>query len=81
MSKLKKLKKDTARKRRYLKHFKKVGSKKAMTYGEWVKKGEKGVYFKGVKKPTVESRLREAGLSEKELRTLGGGRLYKKKKR
>lgn len=57
------MKKETARKKRYLKHYKKAGPKHAMSYAQWLKAGEKPVYFKGVRKGTIESRLREAGVS------------------
>lgn len=56
------MEKETAKKKRYLQHYKKAG-KKAMTYVEWMKKGEKPVYFRGVHKPTVGAQLREAGIS------------------
>lgn len=62
--KTKKLKKETAKKKRYLKHYKKAGPKHAMSYAQWTKTGEKPVYFKNIKRSSVESRLREAGLSE-----------------
>jgi len=39
-------------------------------------KGTKPVYFKGIRKPTAESRLRKAGLSDADLASLG----YKRKK-
>ena len=58
------MKKETARKKRYLEHYKKAG-KHAMTFVEWTKKGEQPTYFKGTgfKRKTVESQLREAGIS------------------
>lgn len=58
------MEKETARKQRYLKHYKKAG-KKAMTYAEWMKKGEKPTYFKGagLRGQSVEAQLREAGVS------------------
>ena len=40
-------------------------------------KRTKPVYFKGIRKPTVESQLRKAGLSDSDLAALG----YKRKKR
>ncbi len=57
--------KETAKKKRYAKHYKKAGPKHAMTYAEWSKKGEQPVYFKGVRKGTAEAQLREAGISPK----------------
>ncbi len=56
--------KETAKKKRYLQHYKKAG-KKAMTYAEWMKKGEKPTYFKGVglRGKSIEAQLREAGVS------------------
>lgn len=59
------MKKETASKKRYAEHYKKAGPKYAMTYAEWQKKGKEPVYFKGVKKKTVEAQLREAGVSPK----------------
>lgn len=57
------MKKETARKKRYLQHFKKAG-KHSLTYAQWIKEGEEPVYFKGIKKKkTVEAQLREAGIS------------------
>ena len=58
------MKKETAKKKRYAEHYKKAG-KHAMTYAQWEKKGEKPVYFKGVRKKSDEARLREAGISSK----------------
>lgn len=57
--------KETASKKRYLKHFKEAGTKHAMTYAKWKKEGEQPTYFKGAKfrRKTVEARLREAGIS------------------
>lgn len=58
------MKKETARKKQYLEHYKKAGPKHAMTYVEWMKKGKEPVYFKGIKKKTtVEAQLREARIS------------------
>ncbi len=54
---------ETRKKKRYLEHFKKAGPKNAMTYVEWMKKGESPVYFKGIKKKSAEARMREAGLT------------------
>ena len=48
--------------KRYAKHYKAAG-KHAMTYAQWKKKGEKPVYFKGIKKKSVEARMRESGLT------------------
>jgi len=61
------MKRETARKKRYLQHFKKAGPKHAMTYVEWQKKGESSTYFKGAggKTRTVEAQLREAGIDPK----------------
>lgn len=61
------MKKETARKKRYLQHFKRAGAKNAMTYVEWQKKGESSTYFKGAggKARTVEAQLREAGIDPK----------------
>lgn len=52
--------KETASKKRYAEHYKKAGPKHAMTYAQWLKKGEEPVYFKNIKKKSVEARLREA---------------------
>lgn len=57
------MKKETASKKEYAKHYKKAGSRHAMTYAEWLKKGKQPVYFKGVKKKSAEARMREAGIS------------------
>ena len=58
--------KETERKKRYLEHYKKAG-KHAMTYVQWIKKGEQSTYFKGMpKRKTAEARMREAGLTLKE---------------
>lgn len=56
------MKKETASKKRYAKHYKKAGPKYAMTYAEWQKKGEQPTYFKGagLRRPTTEAKLREA---------------------
>lgn len=61
------MKRETARKKRYLQHFKRAGAKNAMTYVEWQKKGESPTYFKGAggKARTVEAQLREAGVDPK----------------
>ena len=57
---------ETRRKKRYLEHYKKAG-KHAMTYAQWVNKGEQSTYFKGLpKRKTAEARMREAGLTLKE---------------
>ena len=57
---------ETKRKKRYLEHYKKAG-KHAMTYVEWMKKGEQSTYFKGLpKRKTAEARMREAHMTEKE---------------
>jgi len=39
----------------------------------------KPVYFKGIRKPTVESQLRRAGLSEADLARLSGRKLKRKR--
>jgi len=59
-----KAKKETARKKRYLQHYRKAG-KNALSYAQWIKKGEQSTYFKGAggKQRTVEAQLREAGIS------------------
>ena len=58
--------KETERKKRYLKHYQKAG-KHAMTYVQWIKEGEQPTYFKGMpKRKTAETRMREAGLTLKE---------------
>ena len=59
------MKNETARKKRYLKHYKQAGKQHAMTYVEWQKKGEQPTYFRGrgFRKKTVEAQLREAGIS------------------
>jgi len=59
------MKKETARKKRYLEHYKKAGPKHAMTYVQWIKTGEQPTYFKGTgfRQKTVEAQLREAGIS------------------
>ncbi len=57
---------ETRRKKRYLEHYKKAG-KHAMTYVQWMKKGEQPTYLKGLpKRKTAEARMREAGLTLKE---------------
>ncbi len=57
---------ETRSKKRYLEHYKKAG-KHAMTYVQWMKKGEQPTYFKGLpKRKTAEARLREAGMTLKE---------------
>ncbi len=38
------------------------------------------VYFKGIRKPTTETQLRKAGLSESDLRSLGMGKKLKRKR-
>ena len=64
--KLGKKSRETEKKKRYLEHYKKAG-KHAMTYVEWMKKGEQSPYFKGLpKRKTAEARMREAGLTLKE---------------
>ena len=55
-----KIKKDVANKKRYAEHYEKAGPKHAMTYAQWQKEGEEPVYFKGVRKKSVEAQLREA---------------------
>jgi hypothetical protein len=40
----------------------------------------KPVYFKNIRKPTVETQLRRQGLSDAELRSLGMGKKLKRKK-
>lgn len=56
---------ETRRKKRYLEHYKKAG-KHAMTYVEWMKKGEQSPYYKGLpKRKTAEARMREAGMTLK----------------
>ena len=59
------MKKETARKKRYLRHYKEAGPKHALSYAQWLKEGEESVYFKGAagRKRTVEAQLREAGIS------------------
>lgn len=81
MARLKRLKRDTAKKKRYLKHFKTAGVKHAMTYGEWTKKGESPAYFKGIKRKSLEAQFRESGLSEADMRSLGYGRKRIKRKK
>lgn len=58
-------KKETARKQRYLKHYKEAGPKHALSYAQWKEKGEQPTYFKGagMKRGTVEAQLREAGIN------------------
>lgn len=58
------MKRETARKKRYLQHYKKAG-KHALTYAQWVKEGESPTYYKGAggRARTVEAQLREAGIS------------------
>ena len=60
------MKRETARKKRYLQHYKKAG-KSAMTYAQWIKEGEASTYYKGAggKRRTVEAQLREAGIDPK----------------
>ena len=60
-----KMKKETAKKKEYLKHYKKAG-RQAMTYAEWLKKGKQPTYFRGLpKRKTAEARMREAGMTLK----------------
>ena len=68
-------KKETARKKRYLQHYKKAGPKHAMTYAQWIKEGESPTYYKGAggKARTVEAQLREAGIDS--------GRFKRKRKK
>lgn len=56
------MKRETARKKRYLQHYKKAGPKHAMTYAQWIKEGETSTYYKGAggKAQTVEAQLRES---------------------
>lgn len=61
--KTKLLEKDTAKKKEYLKHYKKAGKHQAMTYAQWLKKGKESVYFGKRKSP--EARMREAGMTLK----------------
>ena len=62
--KKRRMKKETESKKRYLKHYKKAG-RNALTYAQWKKQGEQPTYFKGagLRRKTVEARLREAGVS------------------
>lgn len=53
-------KRETARKKRYLQHYKKAGKHHAMTYAQWIKEGQKTAYYgKSKKGKTVEAQLRE----------------------
>lgn len=63
-----KMAKETASKKRYAKHYKTAGPKHAMTYAQWLKKGESPVYFKGIKKKSAEARMREAGMTANDRR-------------
>ncbi len=60
------MKKETASQKRYAKHYKKAGSR-ALTYAQWMDKGEKQNYFKGTgfRVGSVEARLREEGIDPK----------------
>lgn len=62
-----KMAKETALKKAYAKHYKAAG-KQAMTYAQWLKKGKSPVYFKGIKKKSVEARMRESGLTAEDRR-------------
>lgn len=66
------MKKETARQKRYLEHFKAAGPKHAMKYGEWIKAGETQTYFKGSKfrRKSLETRLRESGISKSDIQKL-----------
>jgi len=72
MAKLKRMKKEMARQKRYLKHFKAAGPKHAMKYGEWIKSGESQTYFKGagLRRRSLEAQLRESGVSKKDIQKL-----------
>lgn len=61
---------DVKLKKEYAKHYKKAG-RHAMTYAQWLKKGQEPVYFRGRKKRSVEAQLREAGVTLKRSRTRG----------
>ena len=63
--------KETARKQRYLQHYKKAGAK-ALTYAQFIKSGEQPTYFKGAgfRRKSVEARLREAGITGKRISRL-----------
>ena len=64
--KLGKKSRETERKKRYLQHYK-ANPKNAMTYVEWMKKGEQSTYFKGLpKRKSAEALMREAGLTLKQ---------------
>ena len=52
-----------------------------LRYLEEQKRKTKPVYFKGIRTKTTETRLREAGLSEQDLRSIGMGRKRIKRKR
>ena len=60
--KTKLLEKETAKKKEYLKHYKKAG-RHAMTYAQWLKKGKESVYIG--KRKSAEARMREAGMTLK----------------
>jgi len=66
--KTKKLEKETAKKRRYLEHYKKAGPHHAFTFAQWLEKGEQPVYFKGIRQPTAEAKLRESRVTLKRSR-------------
>ena len=59
------LEKETARKREYLKHYKKAGPEYAFSYAQWLEKGREPVYFRGISKPTIEAQMREARVTLK----------------
>lgn len=68
----KKLNKETAKKKEYLSYYEGMMKqrKMPMTAAQHAKSGREPVYFKNRTKPTVESQLEQAGLSQKEINKL-----------
>lgn len=71
-SKTSKLMMETAKKKQYLDYYKMmVGKNKMpMTQAQHAKSGTEPVYFKGVRKNTIESQLEQAGLSKEQINKL-----------
>jgi len=75
MARLKR-KRDKAREKKYGRH-----SPAGYRYLQEEKRKTKPVYFKNIRTKTTETRLREAGLSEEDLRSIGMGRKRIRRKR
>lgn len=62
------MEKETARKKEYLKHYKKAGKHHAFSYAQWLEKGKTPAYFKGMGGKSTETQLREARVSPARLK-------------